>query len=67
VITGCRRCADVCPVGADYESMLKDALDVIAENKPAKEARLAAMVAAESAGPSPAYTRQIRWIGRKSR
>ena len=29
VITGCRRCADVCPVGADYEPMLKDALDAI--------------------------------------
>jgi len=62
VITGCRRCADVCPVGADYEAMLKDALDVIPENTPAKEARLAEMVRAE---PSPAYQKQIRWIGRK--
>jgi epoxyqueuosine reductase QueG len=60
VITGCRRCADVCPVGADYESMLKDAVDAIAENTPQKEARLAAMLAAE---PAPAYQRQIRWIG----
>ena len=67
VITGCRRCADVCPVGADYETMLKDALDVIPENTPAKEARLAAMLAAESAGPAPGYQRQVRWIGRKSR
>ena len=65
VITGCRRCADVCPVGADYEAMLKDALDVIPENTPQKEARLAAMVAADAAAPSPAYLRQIRWIGRK--
>jgi ferredoxin len=62
VITGCRRCADVCPVGADYEPMLKDALDAIPENTPQKEARLAAMAAAE---PSPAYQRQIRWIGRR--
>jgi epoxyqueuosine reductase QueG len=62
VITGCRRCADVCPVGADYEPMLKDALDAIAENTPQKEARLAAMTAAE---PSSAYQRQIRWIGRR--
>ena len=63
VITGCRRCADVCPVGADYEPMLKDALDAIPENTPQKEARLAAMVE-----PSPPYQRQIRWIGRmKSR
>jgi epoxyqueuosine reductase len=61
VITGCRRCADVCPVGADYEPMLKDALDAIPESTPAKEARLAAMAAAE---PSPEYQRQIHWIGR---
>jgi len=65
VITGCRRCADVCPVGADYEPMLKDALDVIPENTPAKEARLAAMAAADAVAPSPAWQRQIRWIGRK--
>jgi hypothetical protein len=44
--------------------MLQDALEVIPENTPQKEARLAAMIAAE---PSPAYERQIRWIGRKSR
>jgi ferredoxin len=62
VITGCRRCADVCPVGADYEPMLKDALDSIAENTREKEARLAAMATCE---PSPAYQRQIRWIGRR--
>jgi ferredoxin len=61
VITGCRRCADVCPVGADYEALLKDALDAIPENTPSKEARLAAMAGAE---PSAAYQRQIHWIGR---
>ena len=63
VITGCRRCADVCPVGADYEPMLKDALDAIPETTPQKEARLAAM-----AEPSASYQRQVHWIGRmKSR
>jgi epoxyqueuosine reductase len=67
VITGCRRCADVCPVGDDYAALLKDALDAIPENTPQKEARLAAMVAAEAAGPVPAQVRQLRWIGRKSR
>ena len=46
--------------------MLKDALDAIPENTPQKEARLAAMVAADAAGPSPTYQKQIRWIGRKS-
>ena len=59
VITGCRRCADVCPVGADYEPMLKDALDAIPESTREKEARLAAMVE-----PSQSYQRQIHWIGR---
>jgi ferredoxin len=63
VVTGCRRCADVCPVGADYEPMLKDALDAIAENTPQKEARLAAMASAEAVGPTPEYQRQRRWIG----
>jgi hypothetical protein len=46
-------------VGADYEPMLKDALDAIPESTPQKEARLAAMVE-----PSPPYQRQIRWIGK---
>ncbi|HZM33562.1 MAG TPA: hypothetical protein VFC18_03635 [Burkholderiales bacterium] len=43
VITGCRRCADVCPVGADYQTMLADALEEIPENTPEKEKRLAGM------------------------
>ena len=62
VITGCRRCADVCPVGADYEPMLKDALEAIPEDTPQKQARFAAMAAAE---PAPSYQKQIRWIGRR--
>src|SRR5262249_39841546 len=64
VITGCRRCADVCPVGADYQTMLADALETIPENTPEKEASLAAMVQQEAAGKVPdAYTAQQRWIG----
>jgi ferredoxin len=43
VVTGCRRCSDVCPVGADYEKMLADAHGEIPENTPEKEKRLAAM------------------------
>jgi epoxyqueuosine reductase QueG len=58
VITGCRRCADVCPVGADYEAMLAVAHQEIPENTAAKEARLAAM-----RGESPAYEKQKRFIG----
>lgn len=63
VITGCRRCADVCPVGADYAG-LEDALDHIPENTPAKEERLATMTAAELHGDLPSsYGAQTRWIG----
>jgi ribosomal 50S subunit-associated protein YjgA (DUF615 family) len=51
-------------VGADFEPLLKDALDAIPENTPQKEARLAAMQRAE---PSPAYRRQIRWIGKRDK
>jgi epoxyqueuosine reductase QueG len=62
-ITGCRRCQDVCPIGADY-AMLQDALDEIPETTPAKEARLAAMVEAEDAGALPeSHRAQRRWIG----
>jgi len=64
VITGCRRCADVCPVGADYEAMLKDAVETIPETTPTKERRLATMMSDEAAGTlSAAYQQQRRWIG----
>lgn len=64
VITGCRRCADVCPVGADYARLLADALEAIPEDSPEKRARLAAMVEAELSGRMPdAYASQRRWIG----
>jgi epoxyqueuosine reductase QueG len=58
VITGCRRCADVCPVGADYEAMLADAHAEIPENTPQKEQRLAAMT-----GTSGGYEKEKRFIG----
>ncbi len=63
VITGCRRCADVCPVGADYEAMLKDALDVIPEATPEKAERLKALVGANLKGDRGNYQAQQRWIG----
>jgi len=64
VITGCRRCADVCPIGTDYEAMLSDAVDTIPESTPAKEARAAQMADAERAGAPPeGYVAQARWIG----
>jgi epoxyqueuosine reductase len=64
VITGCRRCADVCPVGTDYETMLRDAVDVIPESTPEKEARADAMTRQESTGALPeTYAAQRRWVG----
>ena len=65
VVTGCRRCQDVCPVGADYASQFADVLDTIPEDTQAKAARLAAMNEAEARGALPAdYDAQARWIGR---
>src|SRR4051812_4306455 len=57
VITGCRQCADVCPIGADYEKMLADAYPVV-DSTPVKDARLASMKA-----DSPAYEAKKRFIG----
>ncbi len=60
VITGCRRCADVCPVGADNALLL----DAVPENTPEKDMRLAQMVTAEAQGALPeGYLAQRRWIG----
>ncbi len=68
VINGCRRCQDVCPVGADYDAMLKDALDVIPEATPEKTARLAKMIEAENTGAMPqTHAQQQRWIGAVSK
>jgi epoxyqueuosine reductase len=63
-ITGCRRCADVCPVGADYPDMLADALADMPEDSEAKHLRLVDMVRAEADGRLPDdYVSQQRWIG----
>ena len=64
-ITGCRRCADVCPVGDDYQTMLAGALDTMPEDNEAKKLRLIDMIKAESDGRLPNdYESQKRWIGR---
>lgn len=64
VTTGCRRCQDVCPVGGDYKTMHKDALDEIPEDTPQKQARLAGMIEDEENGRlPPAFDAQRRWIG----
>ncbi len=54
----------MCPVGADYERLLADALDAIPERDQGKDERLDALRAAEAEGADvPGYTRQARWIG----
>ena len=58
---GCRRCADVCPVGEDYDELLKNWVDEIAEETPEKLKRLEAMIA-EATLPA-SYENQRRWIG----
>jgi epoxyqueuosine reductase len=64
-ITGCRRCADVCPVGADYPDMLAGAVDDMPEDNERKRLRLADMMTAEAEGrSSDDYISQQRWIGR---
>ena len=60
-VTGCRRCQDVCPVGQDYESLLKDVLDLIPEDSAKKQSSLARMLEAVTAGD---YENQSRWIGK---
>ncbi len=65
-ITGCRRCADVCPVGADYAVMLQDALDKIPERTDAKQTKLDAMQEHERAAkPTPEYEASRRWVGER--
>lgn len=60
VVTGCRRCQDVCPVGNDYEDMIGEVLDEIAEHTSAKSDRLAGMLT-EGTDPS-----MRRWVGESS-
>ena len=60
VVTGCRRCADVCPVGEDYAVMLRDAVDAIPEDTPAKRARLAGMLETDHPDAAGAQSRWVR-------
>ena len=59
-VTGCRRCQDVCPVGEDYETLLKDALDELPEDTPEKQVRLTDMLKNVTGGN---HQNQQRWIG----
>jgi epoxyqueuosine reductase len=62
VVTGCRRCAEVCPVGDDYPA-LQEPQAVIAETSEEKELRLVEMIEAEQRGELPtSYRDNQRWI-----
>lgn len=63
VVTGCRRCQDVCPVGEDY-ARIADAVNEIAEVSDDKQQRLRSMVEAEANAQLPdSYKTAQRWIG----
>ena len=63
VVTGCRRCQDVCPVGKDYESMFEDVLATIPENTKEKSKRLQNMARLEASNQmSESFELQKRWI-----
>lgn len=66
IVSGCRRCFDVCPVGADYEASLEGHLDEIPEDTPRKAERLAELAKREGSGElPPALDRHRRWIGKR--
>jgi len=63
VVTGCRRCQDVCPVGTDY-ARVESVLDQIPEATPEKAQRLETYANVESEGNLPSsYKTSKRWIG----
>ncbi|MGH7818855.1 MAG: hypothetical protein ACREQ9_03705 [Candidatus Binatia bacterium] len=65
IYSGCTRCYDVCPVGADYAAHLEDVQETIAETTPAKEARLGTLARARRNGTASAtLAANARWIGR---
>ena len=65
VVTGCRRCQDVCPVGEDYEKMIGTTLENIPEDNSEKQARLKTMQELEKNNVMPAgFEAQKRWVGK---
>jgi epoxyqueuosine reductase len=64
IVTGCTRCADVCPVGDDYERFLADDLEDIPEETPEKRDLLAELQGRAAAGErGDGYARMQPWIG----
>jgi epoxyqueuosine reductase QueG len=63
VYTGCTRCADVCPVGADYEAHLGEVQAEIPEATPAKDDRLRGLQSGPARAAAPGLSLHARWIG----
>jgi Fe-S oxidoreductase len=63
VYTGCTRCYDTCPVGADYEAHLADVQAAIPEATPAKEATLRTLQGATARAAADGLRAHARWIG----
>jgi len=63
VYTGCTRCADVCPAGADYDAHLRQIQETIPEATAAKRERLAGLGRPEARPASPGLRAHARWIG----
>ncbi|MGI9018504.1 MAG: hypothetical protein ACR2HR_15620 [Euzebya sp.] len=64
IVTGCTRCADVCPVGDDYERFLAADLQVIPEETQQKRDVLAELQARASSGErGPGFERMQPWTG----
>jgi|TARA_B100000959_G_scaffold280962_1_gene343893 epoxyqueuosine reductase QueG len=64
VVSGCRRCQEVCPVGTDYDGIMIDRVDQIAEASSAKQDKLDKMMKVESEGSMPGvFATNERWIG----
>jgi epoxyqueuosine reductase QueG len=64
VYTGCTRCYDVCPVGADYAAHLGAVQEAIPEATAAKRERLTAFRSAAARAASAGLQAHARWIGR---
>jgi epoxyqueuosine reductase QueG len=64
IYTGCTRCYDVCPVGADYETHLREVQTEIAEATPAKQETLRGLRAPGARAAAPGLSGHARWIGR---
>ena len=63
IYSGCTRCYDVCPAGADYEGHLKDVQEQISEETPEKQQRLRALQTSAARAASEGLRAHARWIG----